>query len=191
MSASNDRRRVVVTGIGALTPLAHDAKGTWAAALAGTSGAGCITRFDPSTFATRIACEVKGWNAFDHLDRKLANRLDPFSQYALAAANEALADAGVTGNALTPSARARAGVIVGSGIGGIQTFQDQSQAFIAGGARRLSPFFIPMMIPDMAAGIISMQPGSMGRTTAWCRPVQRGITTSTMRSSPSGATNPI
>jgi len=162
MSSSNTERRVVVTGMGALTPIGNTVRDTWEAALAGVSGIACITHFDASAFTTRIAGEVKGWTAIDHMDRKLANRLDPFSQYALAAANAALKDAGITPETFSASQRDRAGVIVGSGIGGIQTFQEQSHAFFQSGPKRMSPFFIPMMIPDMAAGVISMQHGFRG-----------------------------
>lgn len=156
------RPRVVVTGMGALTPIGLSVPTFWEALLAGTSGAATITGFDPSPFTTRFACELKGFDPLDHLDRKQAQRLDRFAQYAVAAAEEALRDAGVTPDTLSALARERAGVIFGSGIGGLQTFQEQTQAYLKGGPRRLSPFFIPMMIPDIASGVIAIRYGFRG-----------------------------
>jgi 3-oxoacyl-[acyl-carrier-protein] synthase II len=154
--------RVVVTGLGALTPLGLSAPDTWAAMLAGTSGAADIRAFDASGFSTRFACELKGWDPLDFIDRKTAGRLDPFAQYALAVADEALRDAGIDSAAMTAGERERAGVIFGTGQGGMQTFQAQTRAYMEGGPRRLSPFFVPMMIADMAAGIISIRHGFRG-----------------------------
>jgi 3-oxoacyl-[acyl-carrier-protein] synthase II len=154
--------RVVVTGVGAVTPLGLTAPSTWAAMLAGTPGAAPITAFDASAFTTTFACELKGWNALDHLDRKLANRLDPFAQYAIAAADEALRDAGIDPATMSDAERDRAGVIFGTGQGGLQTFQQQTRAFLEGGPRKLSPFFVPMMIGNMAAGAISIRHGFRG-----------------------------
>lgn len=130
---------------------------TWRAMLNGVSGAAPITGFDASTYDTTFGCEVKGFDPRDVMDRKLANRLDPVCHYGLAAADEALRDAGLNTEELTEDQRNRIGVVFGTGIGGIQTFQQQTTAFINGGPRRVSPFFIPMMIPDMVAGIISIQ----------------------------------
>jgi 3-oxoacyl-[acyl-carrier-protein] synthase II len=155
-------RRVVVTGIGAVTPLGLTAPATWEAMLAGVSGAATIRAFDASPFSTTFACELKGWDATDHMDRKLANRLDPFAQYAVVATDEALRDAGLDGDALGAEARDRVGVIFGSGQGGLQTFQEQTRAYLQGGPRKLSPFFVPMMITDIAAGIISIRHGFRG-----------------------------
>jgi 3-oxoacyl-[acyl-carrier-protein] synthase II len=155
-------RRVVVTGIGAVTPLGLSAPATWEAMLAGVSGAATIRAFDASPFSTTFACELKGWDAVDHMDRKLANRLDPFAQYAVVATDEALRDAGLDGDALDSAAKDRAGVIFGSGQGGLQTFQEQTRAYLQGGPRKLSPFFVPMMITDIAAGIISIRHGFRG-----------------------------
>ena len=156
------RHRVVITGLGAITPLALSVPGLWRAMLEGTSGAAPISSFDASGHDTTFACEIKGFDARDFMDRKLANRLDPVCHYALAAADEALRDAGLDAATLTDSQRDRIGVVFGSGIGGIQTFQEQSAAFIRGGPKRVSPFFIPMLIPDMVPGIISIEYGLRG-----------------------------
>jgi 3-oxoacyl-[acyl-carrier-protein] synthase II len=160
--STSAHRRVVVTGMGALTPIGNSVPALWESALRGTSGAACITRFDASAFSTRFACEVKGFDPHAHLDRKLANRLDPVLQYALVAAAEAVRDAGLDPAAMPQSARDRIGVVFGSGIGGINTFQQQALAYQAGGPRKLSPFFIPMMLPDMGSGMIAMQYGFRG-----------------------------
>jgi 3-oxoacyl-[acyl-carrier-protein] synthase II len=156
------KRRVVVTGMGALTPIGNTVGEFWASALRGESGATSITRFDASAFDTRFACEVKGFDPLEHLDRKLTKRLDPFCQYAVVAADEALRDAGIDPTKLSTDEKSRIGVIFGSGIGGIQTLQAQSIVFQQSGPNRLSPFFVPMMISDMAAGIISIRHGFTG-----------------------------
>jgi 3-oxoacyl-[acyl-carrier-protein] synthase II len=161
-SARPDAERVVVTGLGALTPIGNTAPAFWEALLAGRSGAAPITGFDASGWETTFACEVKGFDATAHLERKLANRLDPYAQYAVVAADEAIADAGIAPADLPRSARERIGVIVGSGIGGIQTLEKQAAVLHTQGRRRVSPFLIPMMIPDMAAGVISMRHGLHG-----------------------------
>jgi 3-oxoacyl-[acyl-carrier-protein] synthase II len=159
---SRGRHRVVVTGLGAITPLGLSVPTFWEALLAGKSGAATITGFDASAFTTHFACEIKGFDPLNYLDRKQSQRLDRFAQYAVAASEEALRDAGVTSGALSELARERAGVVFGSGIGGLQTFQEQTQAYLKGGPRRLSPFFIPMMIPDMASGVIAIRHGFRG-----------------------------
>ena len=156
------RQRVVVTGIGAVTPLGLSVPEFWEAMLQGQSGAATITSFDASAFTTHFACELKGFDPLKTLDRKQAQRLDRFAQYAVAAAEEALQDAGITPDTLSMLARERAGVVFGSGIGGLQTFQEQTQAYLKGGPRRLSPFFIPMMIPDIASGVIAIRYGFRG-----------------------------
>jgi 3-oxoacyl-[acyl-carrier-protein] synthase II len=156
------KQRVVVTGMGALTPIGNTVGEFWSAALRGESGATPITRFDASAFDTRFACEVKGFDPLEFLDRKLAKRLDPFCQYAIVAADEALRDAGIDPSLLSADAKSRVGVIFGSGIGGLQTLQAQSAVFQKSGPHRLSPFFVPMMISDMAAGIISIRHGFTG-----------------------------
>jgi 3-oxoacyl-[acyl-carrier-protein] synthase II len=156
------RHRVVVTGMGAITPIGQSVPEFWEALLAGKSGAATITAFDASAFTTHFACEVKGFDPLKYLDRKQAQRLDRFAQFAVAAAEEALRDAGITTDSLSALARERAGVVFGSGIGGLQTFQEQTMSYIKGGPRRLSPFFIPMMIPDMASGVIAIRHGFRG-----------------------------
>jgi 3-oxoacyl-[acyl-carrier-protein] synthase II len=156
------RHRVVITGLGAITPLALSVPGLWGAMLEGASGAAPIASFDTTGQDTTFACEIKGFDARDFMDRKLANRLDPVCHYALAAADEALRDAGLDAATLSDGQRERIGVVFGSGIGGIQTFQEQSAAFIRGGPKRVSPFFIPMLIPDMVPGIISIEYGLRG-----------------------------
>lgn len=155
-------RRVVVTGLGAITPLGNDVPTFWAALTAGTSGAAPITHFDATDFDTRFACEVKGFDPAAYMDRKLVRRMDPFAHYALAAANEALRDAGIDTKTLTEDQRDRFGVVFGSGIGGMKTFEDQTRVLVADGPQRLSPFFIPMMILDIAPGHISMVHGLRG-----------------------------
>ncbi len=154
-------RRVVVTGLGAITPLGNTVSDYWNNLINGVSGAAPITRFDASKFKTQFACEVKGFNPEDYLDRKEARKLDPFSQYGLVAAIQAVKDAGLDGeNVFDPD---RAGVIWGSGIGGLQTFQDECFNFERGdGTPRFNPFFIPKMIADICSGHISIRFGMRG-----------------------------
>ena len=153
-------RRVVVTGLGALTPIGNTVPAYWDAMLAGRSGAAPITHFDASDYATQFACEVKDFDPADHLDRKEARRQDPFCHFALVASDEAVRDAGL--DQWSAEDRADVGVIFGSGIGGMKLFQDQVVTYAESGHRRLSPFFVPMMIIDMAPGLISMRHGFMG-----------------------------
>ena len=155
-------RRVVVTGMGALTPIGLSVEEFWSAMMEGRSGSAPITYFDTDPFATKFACELKGFDVHNYLDRKLARRLDVFCQYALVVANQAIEDAGVDSSALTDEERERVAVIFGSGIGGIKVFTDQVQTYLEEGVRRLSPFFIPMLIPDIAPGHISIQHGFRG-----------------------------
>ncbi|HNK42000.1 MAG TPA: beta-ketoacyl synthase N-terminal-like domain-containing protein, partial [Flavobacteriales bacterium] len=148
-------RRVVVTGLGALTPLGNTLAAYWEGLVSGRSGAAPITRFDASKFKTRFACEVKGFNPEDFMDRKEARKMDPYAQFALVCADEALKDSGLLDGVVD---RDRIGVIWGSGIGGLKTFQDECIAFGRGdGTPRFNPFFIPKMIADSAAGLISMK----------------------------------
>ena len=149
------KRRVVVTGLGAITPVGNDVATTWSALLEGKSGAGPITKFDASGFAVRFACEVKDFDPYAYMDRKEAKRADAFTQYAVAAAVQAMRDAGF-GEA-TGYDPDRTGVIVGSGIGGLQTFEEQHDTYRERGPTKISPFFIPMFISDIAAGIVSLQ----------------------------------
>lgn len=150
-------QRVVVTGMGAVTPLGLTVADFWNAAIAGTSGAAPITRFDASAFSTTFACELKGFDAHNYMDRKAAKRMDPFAHYALAAANEAIRDASLDTTALTDAERARIGVMIGSGQGGMQTFEAQADVLRASGPSRLSPFLVPMMIADSAGAVVAMQ----------------------------------
>jgi len=154
------KRRVVVTGIGAVTPIGKDVATTWDALLAGVSGAAPITRFDASTFDVRFACEVKDFDVYKYMERKEAKRADHFTQYAVAAAKQAMDDAGLAErNGMDPD---RIGVIVGSGIGGLKIFEEQHEVFRQRGPSKISPFFIPMFISDIAAGIVSMQFNAKG-----------------------------
>ncbi|NBW94292.1 MAG: beta-ketoacyl-[acyl-carrier-protein] synthase II [Bacteroidetes bacterium] len=159
---SRSTRRVVVTGMGALTPIGNDAETFWTAMMAGKSGAAPITYFDTEDYATKFACELKGFDAVELLDRKIARRLDPFCQYAMVVADQALADAGIDSEALSTEQQERIGVIYGSGIGGLQILYSQAKVLSDDGPRRVSPFFIPMMIPDIAAGQISIRHGLRG-----------------------------
>ncbi|MFN3874595.1 MAG: beta-ketoacyl-ACP synthase II [Flavobacteriales bacterium] len=153
-------RRVAVTGLGAITPIGNTLQQYWDGLVAGRSGAAPITRFDASRFKTRFACEVKGFTAEDFLDRKEARKMDPFAQYALVCSDEALKDSGLLAGGVE---RDRVGVIWGSGIGGLKTFQEECIAFAKGdGSPRFNPFFIPKMIADSAAGLISMRHGLRG-----------------------------
>ncbi len=153
-------KRVVVTGLGALTPIGNNLSEYWDALINGKSGAAPISRYDASSFKTLFACELKGYNANDHFDRKEARKLDPFSQYAMVAATEAMADSGLMES--NPN-QDRIGVIWGSGIGGLQTFQEEAKAYFQGdGTPRMNPFFIPKMIADIAAGHISIKYGLRG-----------------------------
>jgi 3-oxoacyl-[acyl-carrier-protein] synthase II len=154
------KRRVVVTGMGAITPVGNDVAATWQALLAGKSGAGPITKFDATNFAVRFACEVKGFDPLLYMDRKEAKRADPFTQYALAAAHQAMRDAGL--GARTGYEPDRTGVIIGSGIGGLKTFEEQHDQYRERGPSKISPFFIPMFISDIAAGLVSMEFNAKG-----------------------------
>ena len=153
------RRRVVVTGLGAVTPVGNDVATTWRALQDGVSGAAGITKFDPSTFPVRFACELKGFDPLKAMDRKEAKRADPYAQYAVAASVEAMADAGLTTGSYDSD---RLGVIVGSGIGGLKSFEDQHDTYRERGASKISPFFIPMFIADIAAGVVSMRFNARG-----------------------------
>jgi 3-oxoacyl-[acyl-carrier-protein] synthase II len=157
-----NNRRVVVTGMGALTPIGLSVQEFWNAMMEGKSGAAPIKAFDTSKVDTKFACELKGFDVNNYLDKKTARRLDPFAQYAIIAANQCIEDSGLKPENLTEEEKNRIGVIFGSGIGGIQTFYEQSVINYKDGPGRISPFFIPMLIPDIAAGHISMQYGFRG-----------------------------
>lgn len=148
------RRRVVVTGLGAITPVGNDVATTWQSLLAGKSGAADITKFDASKFSVRFAAEVKGFDPLAYMDRKEAKRADPYTRYAVAASLQAMADAGLEPGAIDPET---IGVIIGSGIGGLKSFEDQHDVYRTLGPGKISPFFIPMFIGDIAAGIVSMR----------------------------------
>jgi len=153
-------RRVVITGLGALTPLGNNLPEYWNGLINGVSGAGIITRFNSDKYKTKFACELKGYNSADHFDRKEVNKLDPYAQYALVAAAEALKDSGLD---LDKINKERAGVIWASGIGGLETFFLAIKQHVLGdGTPRFSPFFIPKMIGDIAAGTISIKYGFRG-----------------------------
>jgi 3-oxoacyl-[acyl-carrier-protein] synthase II len=153
-------KRVVITGMGALTPIGNTLTEYWDALIAGKSGAAPITQFDATLFKTQFACEVKGFNVEDHIDKKEARKLDQFSQYAIVSATEAMVDAALMES--NPNLD-RIGVIWGSGVGGLKTFQEESKAFFEGdGTPRFNPFFIPKMIADIAAGHISIKYGLRG-----------------------------
>ncbi len=151
--------RVVVTGIGLVTPVGTDVDSTWSALLAGTPGAAPITKFNPEKLSVRFACEVKGFDPLRYIDRKEARRYDLFAQFALAAAHQAVTQAGLEGKVPSPE---RTGVVIGSGIGGMQTYEDNCTAYILKGPDRVSPFFVPMFIPDIAAGLVSIRYGLKG-----------------------------
>ena len=153
------RRRVVVTGLGAVTPVGNDVATTWRALQEGVSGATPITKFDPSAFQVRFACELKGFDPLKAMERKEAKRADPYTQYAVAASVEAMADAGLTAGTYDVD---RLGVIVGSGIGGLKSFEEQHDIYRERGASKISPFFIPMFIADIAAGVVSMHFNARG-----------------------------
>jgi len=153
-------KRVVVTGLGALTPIGNNVPDFWDALAAGVSGSDLITRFDTSKFKTRFACEVKEYDPGEYFDRKTQRKLDLYAQFALVASDEAVHDAGIDVEKVDHN---RVGVIFGSGIGGLQTFLDEIRAFSLGdGTPRFSPFFIPKMISDIAAGHISIKYGFRG-----------------------------
>ena len=155
-----DLKRVVVTGIGALTPLGKTVQEYWTGLSNGVSGCDYITQFDVAKFKTRFACEVKDFNPTDYLDRKEARKLDRYCQFALIASDEAVKDAGINSENCDPD---RVGVIFASGIGGLITFQEEVINFASGdGTPRFNPFFIPKMILDIAAGHISMRHGFRG-----------------------------
>jgi 3-oxoacyl-[acyl-carrier-protein] synthase II len=156
-------RRVVITGIGLVTPLGLDAPSTWKALLEGRSGVGTITKFDAAGYSSRIAAEVHGFRPEDHIPRREARRMDTFSLYGIAATYEALRDAGVT---IDPANADRVGVYIGSGIGGLPLLERTHQDLLDKGPRRISPFFIPGMILNLAAGNVSILTGARGPNLA-------------------------
>ncbi len=163
------RRRIVITGMGAITPLGLDVPSFWDGLIHGRSGAAPITRFDASDYDTKFGCEVKNFNPLDFIDRKMTNRMDLFTQFGVASTDMAMKDAGFD---LEKIDRNRFGVIFGSGIGGMWTYLKQQETlFETGGPHRISPFFVPMLISDICAGYISMRHGLKGpnyATTSAC-----------------------
>jgi len=155
----NGKRRVVITGMGVLSPVGLSVDEFWASMMSGRSGAAPITRFDTTAYGTHFACELKEFKATDFLDRKASQRMDPFAQYAVITADMAVHDSGLLAKDTDPD---RIGVVYGSGIGGMITYDAQFTNYMEGGPRRISPFFIPMLIPDIAAGNISIKHGFKG-----------------------------
>ena len=155
-------KRVVVTGLGAITPLGNDVAATWDAAKNGVSGAGPITHFDASKFKTQFACEVKNFNPADHFDRKKERQLDLYAQYALVAARQAIADSGIDREGAVD--KNRVGVIVAAGIGGLHTFEEEAGNYAVNAEKgpKYNPFFIPKMIADISSGHVSMEYGFHG-----------------------------
>jgi 3-oxoacyl-[acyl-carrier-protein] synthase II len=157
-----NERRVVVTGMGAITPIGLSAEELWDSLLKGKSGAAEITKFDSSKLNTHFACEVKGFDPLNFIDKKAARRMDLFTQYAIVSTKQAIDDSGLKPESMSSDDKDRTGVLVGSGIGGIQTLDQQAVLNSTQGPSRISPFFIPMMIPDIASGQISIQYGFRG-----------------------------
>jgi len=154
-----NKRRVVITGLGAVTPIGNNIQELWEGLITGRNGAGKITKFDASIFATQFACEVKNFDPSVYIDKKELKRMDIYSHFALASAAMALEDSKLD---LSKIDLNMAGVVFGSGIGGILTFEEQHNLFLQGGPKKVSPFFVPMMIPDIAAGHISIRYGLKG-----------------------------
>ena len=156
-------KRVVVTGLGAITPLGNSVSSFWDNIVAGKSGVGPLTKFDATKFKTKFAAEVKGFDAEQYIERKEIRKYDLFTQYAIAASDQAIADAGLDFEKMSESDRYEIGVIWASGNGGIGTFEEQLKEFYSGdGTPRFSPFFIPMMISDIAGGHVSIKYGFKG-----------------------------
>ncbi|MGJ7919582.1 beta-ketoacyl-ACP synthase II [Neobacillus sp. LXY-4] len=154
-----EKRRVVVTGIGAVTPLGNDAETTWNNVIAGVSGIGPLTRLNADEYPAKVAAELKDFNIEAFIDKKDARKMDRFTHYAVAASTMAVKDANLT---INDENATRVGVWIGSGIGGMETFENQFETFLNRGYKRVSPFFVPMIIPDMAAGQVSIMLGAKG-----------------------------
>ncbi len=157
------RRRVVVTGLGCISPVGNTVQDAWANILAGQSGIDLITRFDASTFSCKIAGEVKGFDLESYISAKDARAMDSFIHYGIAAAVQAVQDAGLpTGDALSEDLATRIGCVIGSGIGGLPLIENTHAEFVSRGARRITPFFVPASIINMVAGHVSMRFGFKG-----------------------------
>ena len=161
----SDKRRVVVTGVGLVSPLGIGTEETWAGLLAGRSGAGPITLFDASQHSTRLACEVKGFDPLRWVEKKDVKKMDRFIQFAVAASDLATRDAGLE---VGPAIAERVGVYIGSGIGGFATIEREHEALLKGGPRKISPFFIPAAIVNLASGWVSIRTGAKGPNSATC-----------------------
>ncbi len=153
------KRRVVITGAGVISSVGNDLPSTWDALLTGKSGGAPITRFDTTNFKVKFACETKGFDPAQYMDKKEVKRSDLFTQYAVGASVQAMTDAGLASGGYDPN---KTGVIIGSGIGGIETFEEQLEVYLKQGPNRISPFFVPMFIGDIAAGVVSMRFGAKG-----------------------------
>ncbi len=161
------RRRVVVTGLGCISPVGNTVQDAWANILAGQSGIDLITRFDASTFSCKIAGEVKGFDLESYISAKDARAMDSFIHYGIAAAVQAVQDAGLpTGDALSEDLATRIGCVIGSGIGGLPLIENTHAEFVSRGARRITPFFVPASIINMVAGHVSMRFGFKGPNLA-------------------------
>ncbi|HET9010941.1 MAG TPA: beta-ketoacyl synthase N-terminal-like domain-containing protein, partial [Gemmatimonadaceae bacterium] len=158
-------RRVVITGIGLVSALGIGTEATWNALLAGTSGVGRVTKFDVSNFAAQIAAEVRGFDPLQFVDKKDVKKMDVFIQYAIAAAQFAMDDSGLS---ITPANATNVGVFIGSGIGGFSTIEREHETLLQSGPRRISPFFIPAMIINLASGQVSIRFGAKGPNLATC-----------------------
>lgn len=154
-----DKKRVVVTGIGAVTPIGNDAETSWGNAKKGVNGVAEMTRLNPDDFPVKIAAELKNFDVEKYLEKKEARKMDRFTHYAIASAEMAVQDSGLV---IDDSNANRVGVWIGSGIGGMETFETQFEVFLNRGHRRVSPFFVPMMIPDMGSGQVSIRFGAKG-----------------------------
>ncbi|OCA84268.1 beta-ketoacyl-[acyl-carrier-protein] synthase II [Bacillus sp. FJAT-27225] len=152
-------RRVVVTGVGAVTPLGNDAETTWKNIIAGKSGVGPLTRVNADEYPAKVAAQINDFNPESYMEKREARKMDRFTQYAIAASKMAVEDSGL---AIVDENADRVGVWIGSGIGGMETFENQFEVFQNRGYKRVSPFFVPMMIPDMAAGQVSIMLGAKG-----------------------------
>ena len=153
------KRRVVVTGLGAITPLGNSAQESWESAIAGKSGVGPITKFDSTSFSTKIAAEIKNFDPLQFMDKKEVRRYDDFILYALAASEMAMADAALT---IGPEIAERTGVIIGSAIGGLATLEREKEVVLKSGPRKISPFAIPAILPNLASGLVSIRFGAKG-----------------------------
>lgn len=159
---SENKRRVVVTGMGALTPIGLTVDDFWNGMMNSVSGCDYIKHFDTSRVETKFACELKGFEPTNYMDKKSSRKLDPFCQYAMGAAKMAIQDSGLEPEKMTIEEKQRTGVIFGSGIGGFTTFYKQAVINHTEGPNRVSPFFIPMMIPNIASGLIAIEYGFQG-----------------------------